>query len=136
MAAVGAQIAPGASLPEVVEHLDPSRLASFERVVFSHARPATVVLTTPNVEYNVRFEHLPAGSHRHRDHRFEWTRQEFDAWAGDVARRNGYELAISGIGATDAELGSPCGAGVRVGVDIGEAHAVRRCAPRPGSRRY
>ena len=63
-----------AAIVEVIEHLDPSRLGSFERVVFAHARPTTVIVTTPNVEYNVRFETLPAESLRHRDHRFEWTR--------------------------------------------------------------
>ena len=42
-----------AAVVEVVEHLDPPRLAAFERVVFEFARPGTVVLTTPNREYNV-----------------------------------------------------------------------------------
>lgn len=59
---------------EVIEHLDPPRLAAFERVVFSFARPRTVVLTTPNAEYNAKFETLPAGELRHSDHRFEWGR--------------------------------------------------------------
>jgi hypothetical protein len=58
----------------VIEHLDPPRLAAFERVLFGFARPGTVVLTTPNAEYNANFETLPAGEFRHRDHRFEWNR--------------------------------------------------------------
>ena len=70
-----------AAVVEVVEHLDPPRLAAFERVLFEFARPRTVVLTTPNREYNVTWETLPAGQFRHADHRFEWTRQEFQAWA-------------------------------------------------------
>ena len=71
---------------EVIEHVDPPRLAALERAVFGHAAPGTVIVTTPNVEYNVRFETLPAGAMRHRDHRFEWTRAEFRAWA-DAGRR-------------------------------------------------
>ena len=71
-----------AAVVEVIEHLDPSRLGQLRAVVFAHARPRTVVVTTPNVEYNVRFETLPAGQLRHRDHRFEWTRAEF----ADVGR--------------------------------------------------
>jgi 3' terminal RNA ribose 2'-O-methyltransferase Hen1 len=92
---------------EVVEHLEPSRLDSFERAVFAHARPATVVLTTPNVEYNVRFAGLPAGQLRHRDHRFEWTREEFGAWSDAVASRHDYAVERAGIGAEDPELGHP-----------------------------
>ncbi|HEU4796193.1 MAG TPA: 3' terminal RNA ribose 2'-O-methyltransferase Hen1, partial [Pyrinomonadaceae bacterium] len=70
-----------AAVVEVIEHLDEPRLAAFERVLFEFAKPATVVVTTPNVEYNARFETLPAGKFRHRDHRFEWTRAEFQNWA-------------------------------------------------------
>ena len=74
-----------AAIVEVVEHLDPPRLAAFERVVFECARPATIVLTTPNREYNVTWPNLAAGAFRHEDHRFEWTREEFQAWAQSVA---------------------------------------------------
>jgi len=80
---------------------------SFERAVFAHARPSRVILTTPNAEYNVRFENLPADTLRHRDHRFEWTRSEFSNWTGDVAERNGYEVLISPIGPVDDEVGPP-----------------------------
>ena len=94
-----------AAVVEVIEHLDEPRLAAFERVVFEFARPGTVVVTTPNVEYNVRFETLPAGKLRHRDHRFEWTRAEFAAWAGRVAERFGYGVRVEPVGAVDAEVG-------------------------------
>jgi 3' terminal RNA ribose 2'-O-methyltransferase Hen1 len=96
-----------AAIVEVVEHLEPSRLGSFERVVFAHARPTVVVVTTPNVEYNVRFESLPTATLRHRDHRFEWTRAEFAAWAQGVGERHGYQVVISGIGPLDPEVGCP-----------------------------
>jgi len=96
-----------AAVVEVVEHLDPSRLSSFERVVFGHARPVTVVLTTPNAEYNARFETLPSGQLRHQDHRFEWTRAEFRSWAEKAATGHGYDVEISPIGDEDPEVGAP-----------------------------
>ena len=92
---------------EVIEHIDVSRLGAFERVVFEFSKPPTVVITTPNVEYNIRFESLPAGRLRHRDHRFEWTRQEFQTWCTGVAERHGYSVRFLSIGTEDAEFGSP-----------------------------
>jgi 3' terminal RNA ribose 2'-O-methyltransferase Hen1 len=96
-----------AAIVEVVEHLDPPRLAAFERVVFEFARPQTVVLTTPNREYNVVWESLPAGAFRHPDHRFEWNREEFAAWAARIAERFAYRVTISPLGPEYAEFGSP-----------------------------
>lgn len=101
-----------ATVIEVVEHLDPSRLASFERVVFEFARPNTVVMTTPNVEYNVRFESLPAGRFRHKDHRFEWTREQYQGWAADAAARWGYAVEFKPVGPPDPLVGSPTQMGV------------------------
>ena len=96
-----------AVVSEVVEHLDQARLAAVERVVFEFARPSTVVVTTPNAEYNPRFENLPAGRLRHKDHRFEWTRADFRAWAEDVAGRFGYGVRFAAIGPEDKALGAP-----------------------------
>ena len=94
-----------AAVVEVIEHLDAPRLAAFERVLLEFARPATVVVTTPNVEYNVRFETLPAGKFRHRDHRFEWTRAEFRAWATAAAERFGYAVRFGPVGPEDPDVG-------------------------------
>ncbi len=96
-----------AAVVEVIEHLDPPRLAAFERVVFEFARPRAAVVTTPNVEYNVKFETLPAGRFRHRDHRFEWTRSEFQGWAENVAARFGYRARFLPVGTELADVGSP-----------------------------
>jgi 3' terminal RNA ribose 2'-O-methyltransferase Hen1 len=96
-----------AAVVEVVEHLDPPRLAAFERVVFGEARPGAVVLTTPNAEYNVRWPTLPAGRFRHQDHRFEWTRAELAAWTGGVAERFGYTVRYEPVGPVDDEVGAP-----------------------------
>ncbi len=96
-----------AALVEVVEHFDPPRLRAAEHSVFGAARPQTVVVTTPNREYNVRWETLPAGNLRHPDHRFEWTREEFAAWAARVAREHGYGVRFLPVGPEDEEVGSP-----------------------------
>jgi 3' terminal RNA ribose 2'-O-methyltransferase Hen1 len=94
-----------AAVIEVIEHLDEPRLAAFDRVLFEFAKPTTVIVTTPNVEYNVRFETLPAGQFRHRDHRFEWTRQQFQDWAARVANRFNYSVRFLPVGPEDPEVG-------------------------------
>lgn len=101
-----------AAVVEVIEHLDPARLSALERVLFEFARPQTIVLTTPNREYNVLWETLPAGRFRHADHRFEWTRQEFQEWAGRVACQHGYEVRFVPVGPVDSALGPPTQMGV------------------------
>jgi 3' terminal RNA ribose 2'-O-methyltransferase Hen1 len=87
-----------AVLCEVIEHMDEPRLSAMERVVFEFARPGIVILTTPNREYNVMWEELPPGAMRHRDHRFEWTRGQFRAWAAGVCSRFGYRCEFRGVG--------------------------------------
>jgi 3' terminal RNA ribose 2'-O-methyltransferase Hen1 len=96
-----------AVLMEVIEHIDLPRLPAFERTVFGDAAPTTVIVTTPNVEHNVRFETLPSGSLRHRDHRFEWTREEFQRWAKAVASSYSYGVRFLPVGADDPEVGPP-----------------------------
>ncbi|MFD6433815.1 3' terminal RNA ribose 2'-O-methyltransferase Hen1 [Streptomyces venezuelae] len=96
-----------AVLSEVIEHLDEARLPALEYAVFGSARPGTVLVTTPNVEYNVRWESLPAGHVRHGDHRFEWTRDEFRAWADAVAERHDYDVRFVPVGDDDPEVGPP-----------------------------
>jgi 3' terminal RNA ribose 2'-O-methyltransferase Hen1 len=101
-----------AAVVEVIEHLDPARLASFERVLFGHARPGTIMITTPNQEYNCLWPTLPAGRFRHRDHRFEWTRDQFRNWAEIVAARHGYTVRFAPIGPEDAVHGAPSQMGI------------------------
>ena len=101
-----------ATVVEVIEHLDSPRLAAFERVLFECARPGTIVITTPNSEYNVKFETLPAGQFRHKDHRFEWTRAQFQQWSNQVAERFQYQVRFLPIGEEDPQLGAPTQMGV------------------------
>ncbi len=96
-----------AAVVEVIEHMDFARLAAFERVLFEFARPKSVVLTTPNAEYNVKWESLPAGKMRHRDHRFEWTRDQFQSWATGIRERFGYDVRFLPVGPEDAIVGAP-----------------------------
>lgn len=96
-----------AVLMEVIEHVDPTRLPALEHAVFGVARPDTVVVTTPNVEYNVRFPTLPAGTFRHADHRFEWTRAQLRDWAAGVCAAYGYQVRHLPVGQEDPTVGPP-----------------------------
>ena len=96
-----------AAVVEVIEHLDINRLQAFERVLFEFARPKTVVLTTPNQEYNIMWEQLDAEEMRHTDHRFEWTRKEFAAWADKIAATYAYQVVILPIGDEIENIGAP-----------------------------
>jgi 3' terminal RNA ribose 2'-O-methyltransferase Hen1 len=95
------------SMVEVIEHLDPPRLAAMERVVFQHAHPRRVIVTTPNREYNAHWQAVGETRLRHSDHRFEWTRAECRAWAERVAARYGYRMTQRELGPADADLGAP-----------------------------
>jgi 3' terminal RNA ribose 2'-O-methyltransferase Hen1 len=94
-------------LVEVVEHIDQPRHAALERTIFTDAAPPLVIVTTPNAEHNVRYEFLAPGQMRHRDHRFEWTRDEFATWARRVASERGYEVRFAPVGPEDPEVGAP-----------------------------
>jgi len=95
-----------AALVEVIEHLDPDRIAALREVVFGAARPKTVVITTPNADYNVLFPNLAAGALRHADHRFEWSRAEFRNWIAGIEENYGYSATFSGIGEEHPEFGA------------------------------
>jgi 3' terminal RNA ribose 2'-O-methyltransferase Hen1 len=96
-----------AVLMEVIEHVDPERLPALERAVLGFAAPATVLVTTPNAEYNPQFATLPAGAMRHRDHRFEWTRAQFRSWAENAADTHGYQVSFRPVGPEHPDAGPP-----------------------------
>ncbi len=97
---------------EVIEHIDIQRIPALERVLFEYAVPHTVILTTPNKEYNVNYAAMENGELRHTDHRFEWTREEFKNWCEQVCEKFGYRVEISYIGDVDEKYGSPTQMGV------------------------
>ncbi|NIG55100.1 3' terminal RNA ribose 2'-O-methyltransferase Hen1 [Chitinophaga sp. Cy-1792] len=94
-------------LIEVIEHLDLPRLEILERVVFEFARPKHLIVTTVNVEYNVMYEKLQPGEFRHGDHRFEWTRAEFQAWGNKVAEQFRYNVSYQDLGEVHETYGAP-----------------------------
>jgi 3' terminal RNA ribose 2'-O-methyltransferase Hen1 len=96
-----------ATLVEVIEHIEPHRLSALVLSLFADARPRMVVMTTPNREYNVLFEGLKDGKLRHPDHRFEWTRAEFESWANMVAEEHGYSVSFTPLGPVDDTHGGP-----------------------------
>ena len=101
-----------ATAMEVIEHIDTPRLDAFEEVVFGAARPGAVLITTPNAEYNTLFDGPLPGAFRHRDHRFEWTREQFQDWARQVADRRKYDVRFQGIGPEHLTYGTPTQMGV------------------------
>jgi len=96
-----------AALVEVIEHLDEPRLAAMEKVLFEFARPRLIVITTVNAEYNIKYEQLSAGRYRHNDHRFEWTRAEFELWGNRVSETFGYQVKYQPVGEVDDVVGGP-----------------------------
>ncbi|MFZ5987664.1 MAG: hypothetical protein ACOYWZ_11140 [Bacillota bacterium] len=109
---IGFSVRTVATVIEVIEHLDENRLAAFEKVLFKFARPQTAIVSTPNKEYNMHYSNLFEGDMRHRDHRFEWSRREFEMWAVKVAENYGYNVRFVQIGDVDNEFGSPTQMGV------------------------
>lgn len=101
-----------ACVVEVIEHLDENRLPTFEQVLFGETKPRIIVLTTPNIEYNENYVTLDVGKLRHGDHRFEWTRKQFEAWARSTSEKYGYTVELKQIGDADEEHGTPTQMGV------------------------
>jgi len=97
-----------AVLMEVIEHIDIERLPALEHAVFGAAKPGIVIVTTPNSEYNPVYGLTESDSSmRHTDHRFEWNRQQFTEWAGQVAAAYGYLVQFQGVGLANSSYGSP-----------------------------
>lgn len=112
-----------AAVVEVIEHMEADRLPAFEAALFGHARPGTVIVTTPNRDHNAVFETLAAGAFRHPDHRFEWSRAEFRHWGESVALAHGYAVRFEGIGAEHETYGAPTQAAVFARADSERAAA-------------
>jgi len=90
---------------ETIEHIDPGHLPRVERAVFAGMHPGMVLVTTPNQEYNL-LHGMVAGRKRHPGHRFEWTRAQFQHWAGGVAQRHSYAVSFTDLGPPDPLRGS------------------------------
>ncbi len=96
-----------AALIEVIEHLEFNRLKALERVLFEFAKPKTIVITTPNQEFNIMWQNLHAEDMRHDDHRFEWTRKEFSDWTKKISEKYNYKVEHFPIGDEVENIGAP-----------------------------
>ena len=92
-------------LCEVIEHIDEERLPKAMDLIFEQYYPASLIITTPNKEYNHVYQ--MAESMRHNDHRFEWSRDEFRQWCIRMNHSERYELSFEGIGNEDETYGFP-----------------------------
>ncbi|XP_074524608.1 small RNA 2'-O-methyltransferase [Halichoeres trimaculatus] len=81
---------------ELIEHLTLPDLERFSEVVFGYMNPVAAIISTPNSEYNPLLPGLRG--FRHVDHKFEWTRAEFQSWAVKVSLQNGYKVEFTGVG--------------------------------------
>ena len=95
-----------ASFTTYTERLGLSLYPHQDEAIIELLAGSHVVLTTPNRDHNAIYG-LPDGSWRHPDHRFEWTRAEFEAWATEVASQYGYRVEFRPVGPVDAEVGPP-----------------------------
>ena len=92
---------------EVIEHIDEERLGAFKASLFGYAAPRSIIITTPNLEYNVLFEGMPKGKLRHSDHRFELDRPTFKKWSEEAAKEYGYSVEFGSIGEEHLKFGAP-----------------------------
>lgn len=93
-------------LIEVLEHIEPDRLKMVENRIFKEINSSLVIVTTPNKEFNVKYE-MKQNEFRHQDHRFEWDRDTFFQWCKKLSHTYDYQVNVSGVGQCDSKLGSP-----------------------------
>ncbi|KAJ2845560.1 hypothetical protein GGI22_006519 [Coemansia erecta] len=88
---------------EVIEHVDElSGVPALTGAILGAYRPRLAIFTTPNAEFNINFAPLnygkPDARFRDDDHKFEWTRAQFAAWAEQAAMRFGYIVELLPVG--------------------------------------
>lgn len=83
-------------LCEVIEHIDEYRLPKIMETILKDYQPRVLIITTPNREYNQVYD--MGEEYRHPDHRFEWTREEFNEWCKKQNNAGYYDLTFDGIG--------------------------------------
>uniref|UniRef100_H2YXS7 Small RNA 2'-O-methyltransferase n=1 Tax=Ciona savignyi TaxID=51511 RepID=H2YXS7_CIOSA len=81
---------------ELIEHLLPKTLEDFPQAVFGYINPKTVIISTPNADFNVLFG--LNGCFRHWDHKFEWTRKQFQSWCENICKDYQYSVEYDGVG--------------------------------------
>jgi len=101
-----------ATVIEVIEHLDEEKLHIFEKVLFEYTNPEFIIITTPNIEFNETYKKINKQDLRHHDHRFEWTREEFQSWSEKLAKKYNYNIEFKNVGESIKDIGSPTQMGI------------------------
>jgi len=87
------------TMVEVIEHLPADALENLPFVLFGFYRPRVIVISTPNREYNKCIKGFDLNTFRHHDHKFEWTREEFQNWCEvQISNYEGYEVSYQTVG--------------------------------------
>lgn len=92
-------------LCEVIEHIDEYRIPKMMEAIFRSYQPRVLIVTTPNQEYNVIYD--MDETMRHHDHRFEWTRDDFQENCEQWIKESPYYIQFEGIGEEHPEYGTP-----------------------------
>jgi len=81
---------------EVIEHLEKADRIKMIKIIRDVICPGKFVLTTPNIDYNQFYESLNDGEYRHKDHKIEYTLEEFH---GEVIKplQEAYDVQLIGI---------------------------------------
>jgi len=87
------------TMVEVIEHLPAHVLERLPYVLFGFYRPEVIVISTPNQEYNQCIKGFDLNTFRHDDHKFEWTRKEFQTWCEtQMEKYDGYVVTYQTVG--------------------------------------
>ena len=93
--------------------MEEDEACNFGNIVLSYFQPRILIVSTPNYEYNVILQRSSPTSQeddpdekiqsqsckfRNHDHKFEWTREQFNSWASELAARHNYSVEFSGVG--------------------------------------
>ncbi|CAN6181343.1 unnamed protein product [Urochloa humidicola] len=103
---------------EVIEHMEEDQASLFGNIVLSSFCPTVLIVSTPNYEYNPILqrssmpnkdddadENTGPCKFRNHDHKFEWTRAQFQCWATDLAVKHNYSVEFCGVGGSGEEPG-------------------------------
>lgn len=80
-----------------IEHLYPADLEALPFNIFALIKPKIAIFTTPNADFNILFENF--NGMRHLDHKFEWSRVQFEDWSRNITIRFPfYSVYFLGVG--------------------------------------
>ncbi|XP_020111379.1 small RNA 2'-O-methyltransferase-like [Ananas comosus] len=96
---------------KVIEHMEEDQAWLFGDIALSSFCPRILIVSTPNYEYNPILQRSSVPNKeddledksgpckfRNNDHKFEWTRAQFEHWANKLVLRHDYSVEFSGVG--------------------------------------